>query len=138
MFFSLYSLASQQQSTYAFLKNEGIGWARGVHREMTAEALANAMRQVKNTPGDDIRAIARKDTTPKVVADGLNLLQMSQAHAIGTDGHRRLCRHEGDAYTALFGPPLEFCTPNLADGKQPILFRVQNKEFRLDATLDYE
>ena len=42
----------------------------------------------------------------------------------------------GNAYTTLFGPPLEFCTPNLADAKQPLLLVVQNEEFYVDASLD--
>ena len=54
---------------------------------------------------------------------------------LGTDGHRRLCRHEVHAYRALFGPPLVFCTPNLADAKQPLLLIVQGQEIRLGETL---
>ena len=63
-------------------------------------------------------------------------MQMATSHVLGTDGHRRLCRHEGNAYTTLFGPPMEFCTPNLADGKQCLLLVVQNVKIDLDPTLD--
>jgi hypothetical protein len=35
-----------------------------------------------------------------------------------------------------FGPPLEFCTPNLADGKQCPLLVVQNEKIYLDTSLD--
>ena len=38
----------------------------------------------------------------------------------------------------LFGPPLVFCTPNLADGKQPLLLIVQGQELRLDESLGSE
>ena len=34
---------------------------------------------------------------------------------------------------SLFGPPLIFCTPNLADTKQLLLLVVQGVEVRLDA-----
>ena len=86
--------------------------------------------------GDDIKAIAQNRNTPQLVRDALNMMQMATAHVLGTDGHRRLCRHEGNAYTVLFGPPLEFCTPNLADGKQCLLLVVQNERIYLDSRMD--
>ena len=73
--------------------------------------------------------------TPKIMRDALNAMQMATADVVGTDGHRRVCRHGGHAYIALFGPPLVFCTPNLADGKFPLLLIVQGEEVRLDHTL---
>ena len=79
-----------------------------------------------------------KQNTLVVVRDALRMMQVSTQHVIGTDGHRRLCRHEGNAYTILFGPPSEFCTPNLADGKQPLLLRVHNEKNNVDASLDSE
>ena len=35
----------------------------------------------------------------------------------------------------LFGPPVIFCTPNLADNKQPLLLVVQGEEIRLDESM---
>ena len=40
---------------------------------------------------------------------------------LGSDGHRRLLRHEGVSYSLCFGPPLNFLTPNLADKLMPML-----------------
>ena len=135
IFSSLRVLASQQESTHAFLKNGGIAWARKV-RKLTPELLAESARGAR--VGDDLRAIAQSNNTPQIVRDALNIMQMATAHVLGTDGHRRLCRHEGHAYTILFGPPLEFCTPNLADGKQCLLLVVENEKIYLDGTLDHE
>eukprot|EP00959_Pyramimonas_sp_CCMP1952_P436909 9148081-Pyramimonas_sp.AAC.1 len=33
---------------------------------------------------------------------------------------------------ALFGEPVVFCAPNLADAKQPLLLVVQREEIRLE------
>ena len=60
-------------------------------------------------------------------------MQQASADVIGTDGHRRLCRHEGVAYMATFGCPLIFPKPNLADTKQMLLMVVEGQEVRLDA-----
>ena len=70
---------------------------------------------------------------PQVVREALNAMQMAFADVVGTDGHRRLCRHEGVAYMTRFGPPVHFCTPNLADTKQRLLLVVEGVEVRLDA-----
>lgn len=135
MFSSLRVLASQQESSHAFLKNGGIAWASKV-RKLTPEHLAESARVGRH--GDDIKAIAQNQNTPHLVREALNMMQMATAHVLGTDGHRRLCRHEGNAYTTLFGEPLVFCTPNLADGKQCLLLVVQNEKINLDSALDSE
>ena len=68
--------------------------------------------------------------------DALNAIQAATANVIGTDGHHRLCRHEGHAYMSLFDPPVVFMTPNLADTTQPLLLVVQGLEIRLDAATE--
>ena len=133
IFSSLRVLASQQESSHAFLKNGGIAWASKV-RKLTPELMAGSARVGR--VGDDIKAIAQNRDTPQLVREALNMMQMATAHVLGTDGHRRLCRFEGNAYTTYFGPPLEFCTPNLADGKQCLLLVVQNEKIYLDTSLD--
>ena len=86
-----------------------------------------------NVGGGGIQAILANKNVPQLVREALNAMQMAFADVLGTDGHRRLCRHEGVAYMSLFGPPLIFCTPNLADTKQLLLLVVQGVEVRLDA-----
>ena len=57
--------------------------------------------------------------------EALSAMQMAFSDVLGTDGHRRLCRHEGVMYMALFGAPVVFCTPNFADTKQLLLMVVE-------------
>ena len=59
-------------------------------------------------------------------------MQMATVDVVGTDGHRRLCRHEGVAYMAMFGCPLIFTTPNMADTRQILLMDVEGQQVRLD------
>ena len=98
-----------------------------------AEALADAARL--GVQGGLQSILSNKDV-PLLVREALNAMQIASQAVIGTDGHRRLCRHEGWAYMALFGPPLIFCTPNLADSKQPLLLVVEGVELRLDSDVD--
>ena len=73
---------------------------------LTPEALATAARA--HAGGGGVAALAANASVPNVVRDALNIMQMAVADVVGTDGHRRLCRHEGVAHVALFGCPLIF------------------------------
>ena len=112
-----------------FLKNGGMKWAEKV-RHLALYILANSARL--NVGGGGIQAIVANKAVPQIVREALNAMQMAFADVLGTDGHRRLCRREGIAYMSLFGPPLIFCTPNLADTKQPLLMVAEGVEVHLD------
>ena len=128
LFARLYWLSECHQSACSILKNGGMKWAEKV-RHLTPEALANYARLAVG--GGGIKGLLANKHVPQLVREALNAMQMAFADVIGTDGHRRLFHHEGVAYMSLFGPPLIFCTPNLADTKQLLLLVVQGVEVRL-------
>ena len=119
----------RHSSAFAFLQQGGMKFAAHV-RALTPEMLANASR-LENS-GGGIRGICGAADVPQTVKQALNAMQMAFADVLGTDGHRTLCRHEGNAYMTLVGPPLIFSTPNVADTKQKLLMVVQGQEVRLD------
>ena len=129
IFATLFYLTERHQSAFAFLKNGGMKWAEKV-RHLTPETLANSARL--HVGGGGLQAIVANKNVPQLVREALNAMQLAFADVLGTDGHRRLCRHEGVAYMSLFGAPVIFCTPNLADTKQLLLMVVQGIEIRLD------
>ena len=51
--------------------------------------------------GGGIQGIVANKQVPQAVKEALNAMQMAFADVLGTDGHRRLCRHEGVAYMTL-------------------------------------
>ena len=128
-------LTDQRASAYHFLKNGGMAFANRV-KALTSEALAQAARSFGSKLG--LQALLQSQDVLAVIKDALNAMQMAMAHVIGTDGHRRLCRHEGVAYMETFGPPLIFTTPNPADTQQPLFLIVQGQEVRLDARGEYQ
>ena len=69
---------------------------------------------------------------PQNLKTALRSLQLATQDVVGTDGHRRLLRHEGVAYSLAFGPPLVFTTPNLADGKLPMLLAARGLTVNFD------
>ena len=106
-------------------------WAEKV-RHLTPDTLASSARLAVGSGG--IKAMVANKQVPQLVREALNVMHTAFADVLGTDGHRRLCRHEGVAYMTLFGPPVIFCTPNLADTKQVLLLVVQGVDVRLDDT----
>jgi len=129
LFSTLFWLTERHQSAFAFLKNGGLKWAEKV-RHLTPEALAASARLAVG--GGGIKSLLGNQQVPQLVREALNAMHMAFADVLGTDGHRRLCRHEGVAYMTMFGPPLIFCTPNLADTKQLLLLTVQGSAIGLD------
>ena len=129
LFATLFWLVERHQSAFSFLKNGGMKWADKV-RHLTPETLASSARLSTGCGG--IKAILANKHVPQLVREALGAMEMSCADVLGTDGHRRLCRHEGNAYMQLFGAPVIFCTPNLADTKQVLLLNVQGMDIRLD------
>ena len=129
LFSTLFWLTERHQSAFAFLKNGGMKWAAKV-RHLTPEALSASARLAVGSGG--IKSLLGNQQVPQLVREALNAMHIAFADVLGTDGHRRLCRHEGVAYMTMFGPPLIFCTPNLADSKQLLLLKVQGSAISLD------
>ena len=120
----------QRNASYQFLRNGGMAFAKTLSA-LKAEHLASAARMVDSSSGDSMQQLLQHTSVPKTVKDALQALQGASATVLGTDGHRRQCRHEGVAYMETFGPPLIFLTPNLADTQHPLLLVVQGEQVDL-------
>ena len=108
-------LTDQRNASYNFLKNGGMAFAQNL-KELRASDLALAARVVEPMWGDSLEA-----------------MQAASANVLGTDGHRRHCRHEGWADIKMFSPPLIFLTPNIADTQHPLLLVIQGETVDLGA-----
>ena len=89
--------------------------------QLSTSDVAAAARLVQPAAGDSMQTLLQNTSVPKIVKDALQAVQNASATVVGTDGHRRQCRHEGVAYMETFGPPLIFLTPNVADTQHPLL-----------------
>ena len=97
-------------------------WAEKV-RHLTPDTLASSARLVVGSGG--IKAMVPNKQVPQLVREALNVMQTAFGDVLGTDGHRRLYRHEGVAYMTLFGPSMNFLA---------LLLVVQGVDLRLDDT----
>ena len=97
-------------------------WAEKV-RHLTPDTLASSARLVVGSGG--IKAMVPNKQVPQLVREALNVMQTAFGDVLGTDGHRRLYRHEGVAYMTLFGPSMNFLV---------LLLVVQGVDLRLDDT----
>ena len=119
-------LTGQRNASYNFLKNGGMAFAQNL-KELRASDLALAARVVEPTWGDSLQQVLKNDAVPRKVKACFEAMQAASANVVGTDGHRRHCRHEGWAYMEMFGPPLIFLTPNIADTQHPLLLVIQGE-----------
>ena len=62
----------------------------------------------------------------------MSMFNLVTGTVVGSDGYRIQCRHAGQAYTILWGPPIVFTTPNLADTRNVTLLLVQGKHVDLE------
>ena len=125
-------LTDQRNASYNFLKNGGMAFAQNL-KELRASDLALAARVVEPTWGDSLQQVLKNDAVPRKVKACFEAMQAASANVVGTDGHRRHCRHEGWAYMEMFGPPLIFLTPNIADTQHPLLLVIQGETVDLGA-----
>ena len=122
-------LTDQRAAAYSFLKNGGMTFAK-VLGGLTADKLAQAARVTKDT-GGTLEQMLNNTGVPREVKDAMQAMHAASSAVLGTDGHRRYCRHEGVAYMEAFGPPLVFLTPNVADTQHPLLLVVQGESVDL-------
>ena len=121
-------LTDQRAASYHFLKNGGMAFAKKLEK-LSAADLASAARVAPGAGG--MEEFLKETAAPQTVKDALYALNSASATVVGTDGHRRLCRHEGVAYMEAFGPPLIFLTPNVADTQHPLLLVIQGEAIDL-------
>ena len=136
LFASFHRVTETTTCTHTFLKTPGaFSLARAAH-DLTPDVLKDLMLKKEKEGGHvSMQSIFSDKSVPNEVKKGLSAFSQSTAGLVGSNGHRRLCQHEGVAYTLAFGPPLVFVTPNLADTRQPLLLVVQNHEFRFEDDL---
>ena len=74
----------------------------------------------------NIGAIMRDtENFPAAVRRALDTMQLATQDVLNTDGHRRLLRHEGNAYATHFGACAIFTTPNFPQQRHATLLRTR-------------
>ena len=110
------------------MKSPGaFGMARACS-SLSSGMLEEVMLKAQQTAGTtSLQSVLSDKDTSQQVKSALRSLHQATASLIGSDGHRRELRGEGEAYTLRYGPPLQFITPNLADNKQYLILCVQRE-----------
>ena len=70
---------------------------------------------------------ARADVPPRV-KQAMRTLLLCMSTVVGSNAHRTMLRHVNNSYKLLFGPPLVFVTPNVADVKSPVMWLLYRGE----------
>ena len=82
---------------------------------VTAEEMYEACEVVGK--GEGLKAAMASEAVSERVKRVLRTLMICMANVVGTNAHRTTLRHVCTSYRHIFGPPLAFMTPNVADMK---------------------
>ncbi|CAK0863360.1 unnamed protein product [Prorocentrum cordatum] len=133
---SFWRVTETTNSTYTFMKTPGAFGAARACADITPKMIEEVLLRAQQTGGKaTLHGILKDKDTPNEVRKAFATLGQATASQVGSDGHRRELRGEGEAYTLRFGPPVQFVTPNLADTKQPLILIVQGEEYAFDNDL---
>ncbi len=75
-----------------------------------------------------IKEVLASKTVAQGVKDAYRNLFLCMANVVGSDAHRTTLRHMNNSYKLLFGPPLVFTTPNVADTQNPVMNLIYEGE----------
>ena len=116
---SVWRFAEALTAVNAWVRKPKMYKLLSVLMKLSPEVFRDAMLDVAQN-GDGQGSSDKKDK-PAALKTALRALLLATSDVIGSDGHRRLLRHEGVSYSLCFGQPLTFLTPNLADKLMPML-----------------
>ena len=134
---SFWRVTETTNSVYTFMKQPGAFGAARACADLTPEMIAAVQLRAQQSNGKTtLHGILKDKDTPNEVRKAFATLGQATASLVGSDGHRRELRGEGEAYTLRFGPPVQFVTPNLADTKQPLILIVQGETLSFDNALN--
>ena len=79
-----------------------------------------------------------KENVPTAVRRALDSMQVATQDVLNTDGHRRLLRHEGNAYVMRFGACAIFTTPNFPQQRHATFLLTRTESEDPDFSLELE
>ena len=103
---SFWRVTETTKSVHSWMKIPGaFGMARAC-AELKPEQLEEVILKMQQTGGKiTVQSVLNDKDTPQQVSAALRSLQQATASLVGSDGHRRELRGEGEAYTLRYGPP---------------------------------
>jgi hypothetical protein len=87
--------------------------------QVTAQEFLDAMDLCGK--GASMVQVLQNEAVPRRVKAALRTLDMCMNRVLGTNAHRTTLRHIGFGYRLLWGAPLVFTTPNVADTKHAMV-----------------
>ena len=87
--------------------------------QVTAEELMETMEQCGRSAS--LVEVLQNEAVPARVKGALRTLSLCMNEVVGTNAHRAMLRHCSMGYRLLWGAPLVFTTPNVADTKHAMV-----------------
>ncbi len=129
-----WSLEQKIRSVYAFTHRPGNRRTLTCFAKISPQMLAYCFKVVAEHK--HIGAVMRdKENVPAAVRRALDSMQLATQDVLNTDGHRRLLRHEDNAYAVRFGACAIFTTPNFPQQRHATFFSSLAVNLRIPTSL---
>ena len=132
-----WSLEQKIRSVYAFTHRPGHRRTLAAFAKLTPQMLADCYNVVAEHK--TIGAVMRdKENVPVAVRRALDAMQVATQDVLNTDGHRRLLRHEGNAFAGRFGACAIFATPSFPQQRHATFLLTRAEAEEPDFSLEVE
>ncbi len=137
LFNTSWSLEQKIRSVYSFTHRKGNRRTLASFSKLSPQMLADCYTVVAEHK--NIGAAQRdKANVPAAVRRALDTMQVATQDVLNTDGHRRLLRHEGQAYAARFGACAIFTTPNFPQQRHATFLLTRGEAEDAEFSLEVE
>ena len=137
MYNTSWSLEQKIRSVYSFTHRQGNRRTLASFSKLSPQMLADCYTVVAEHK--TIGAVQRdKANVPSAIRRALDTMQIATQDVLNTDGHRRLLRHEGQAYAGRFGASAIFTTPNLPQQRHATFLLTRTEAEDADFSLEVE
>ena len=104
--------------------------------KLTPETLAECYATASEHK--TIGALMRDESIPRNLRKALDAMQVATQDVIDTDGHRRLLRHEGNAFSTRYSAMAVFTTPNFPQQRHATMLLTRSDEHNPDRKISVE
>ena len=110
MFRTVWTMNAKIQSAYTYTHRVGNKKAMAAISKLSPETIAECYATASQHK--TIGSLMRDESVPRNLRKALDAMQLATEDVIDTDGHRRLLRHEGNAFSTRYSAMAVFTTPN--------------------------
>ena len=136
MFRTVWTMNAKIQSAYTYTHRVGNKKAMAAISKLSPETIAECYATASQHK--TIGSLMRDESVPRNLRKALDAMQLATEDVIDTDGHRRLLRHEGNAFSTRYSAMAVFTTPNFPQQRHVTMLLTRGESEHADRLITVE